>query len=151
MTKPKPDFWQHKTLTEMTRAEWDALCDGCGRCCMNKLEDEDTGEIYFTDVACKLLNLNTCKCKDYEHRTEKVEDCLVLDQEHPEYLKLLPESCAYRRLDAGLPLLPWHPLVSGNPRSVHQSQISMRRKCVSEEHIHSEELQHRIIYFAPVE
>ena len=150
MKNHNPDFWMRKSLAEMNRTEWDALCDGCGRCCMNKLEDEDTGEVFFTDVACKLLNLNTCRCKDFEHRVDKVPDCLVLDMDHPEYFQFLPNSCAYRRLYEGLPLLDWHPLVSGNPRSVHQARISMRRKCVSEEHIHADELQHRIIEFAPV-
>ncbi len=150
MEKHSANFWKKKSLSQMNPTEWDLLCDGCGRCCVNKLEDEETGEIYFTDVACTLLNLNTCRCKNYEHRTDKVSDCLVLGMEHPEYLMFLPESCAYKRLSEGLPLLSWHPLISGNQRSVHQANISMRRKCVSEEHIQPDELQHRIIQFDPV-
>ena len=147
MKKQKPGFWQSKPLAKMTRKEWESLCDGCGRCCLNKLEDEDTGEIFFTDVACKLLDLETCRCSDYRHRVKRVPDCLVLSMDHPEYFNALPDSCAYRRLYEGKPLLPWHPLLSGDPDSVHQAGISVRGMCISEEQLHADELEDHIIEF----
>jgi uncharacterized cysteine cluster protein YcgN (CxxCxxCC family) len=147
MTKAKTRFWETKRLEQMSRREWELLCDGCGRCCLNKLEDEDTGEIYFTDVACKLLDRESCRCSDYRHRVQLVSDCLVLDMDHPDYFKILPDTCAYRRLNEGKPLFDWHPLISGDPESVHRAGISVRGKCISEEEIHPDELEDRIIEF----
>lgn len=147
MQKPKSNFWEQKKLSELNEKEWESLCDGCGRCCLLKLEDEETGEIFYTDVACKLLDTETCRCTSYEQRVEKVPECLVLDAEHNEYLHIPPESCAYRRLYEGQPLADWHPLVSGDPESVHEAGISMRGKCVSETHIHPDDLEDRIIEF----
>ncbi len=147
MQKQKPNFWESKSLANLTKKEWESLCDGCGRCCLNKLEDEDTGEIFFTDVACKLLDLETCRCGNYRHRVKHVPDCLVLSLEHSEYFNALPNSCAYRRLYEGKPLLDWHPLLTGDPDSVHQAGISVRGMCISEEHIHADDLEDRIIQF----
>ncbi len=147
MVKPNDKFWQHKPLDELTHSEWESLCDGCGRCCLLKLEDEDTGEIFFTDVSCKLLDRKTCRCKDYSNRVEKVPDCLVLGMDHPEYFNLLPESCAYRRLHENRPLASWHPLNSGKANTVHTAEISVCGWCTPETKVPTDELEDHIIEF----
>lgn len=147
MPKPNPQFWKTKTLSELTPEEWESLCDGCGRCCLFKLEDEETGEIFFTDVACRLLDSHSCRCSAYAQRLKKVSDCLLLSLDHPEYFAMLPESCAYRRLYEGRELASWHPLVSGRPDSVHSAGISVRGNCIPEEQVHPDELEDRIIEF----
>ena len=119
-------FWQHKHLTEMTDAEWESLCDGCARCCMIKLEDEDTGEVHYTSLVCDLLDLATCRCTRYPQRHELVSDCIEFNADLAATLRWLPDTCAYRRLAEGLDLPDWHPLVSGRPESVHEAGISVR-------------------------
>lgn len=122
-------FWQTKTLNEMTDDEWESLCDGCARCCVEKLEDEDTGEVVFSNEACGLLNINNCRCRAYQTRQRYVPECLKItpqflsDSRHREWL---PPSCAYRRLAEGLPLEDWHPLISGSAKTVETAAISMK-------------------------
>src|SRR5579864_6135031 len=108
-------FWRRKGLADMTSTEWESLCDGCGRCCLNKLEDEDTGRVYYTDVGCRLLDGTTCRCKDYDNRSEAVDDCVRLSPDNVAELDWLPQSCAYRLVANGRDLYWWHPLVSGDP------------------------------------
>jgi uncharacterized protein len=132
MTKQARPFWETKKLGDMTAAEWESLCDGCGKCCLNKIEFEDTGEIAFTNVACKLLDLHSCQCSDYKNRKKHVPDCVKLSPKNIEKIRWMPSTCAYRLLAEGKPLEPWHPLLSGDPETVHTSGISMRGRAISE-------------------
>jgi uncharacterized cysteine cluster protein YcgN (CxxCxxCC family) len=132
-------FWKTKKLSEMTDAEWESLCDGCGRCCLVKLEDEETGRIHFTNLACKLFDPKSCNCGDYANRTKRVHDCVKLTPENVGKLNWLPETCAYRLLDQGKPLRWWHPLVSGRKASVAEAGISVRGRTVSEEEVKENE------------
>jgi len=125
-------YWKRKSLTEMTVDEWEGLCDGCALCCMHKVEEEDTGDLYYTDVACKLLDLESCRCSDYANRAKRVADCLVLSANRPEEFNWLPASCAYRRLANGQNVPGWHPLITGRSSSVHEADISVLGKAVSE-------------------
>lgn len=125
-------FWRRKTLAEMTRGEWESLCDGCAKCCLDKLQDEDTGEISYTEVACRLLDLGTCRCTDYANRKRFVPDCVVLTARTVTRLTWLPSTCAYRLISEGKDLEWWHPLVSGDPETVHRAGISVRGRVVPE-------------------
>lgn len=138
-------FWRVKRLEEMDAAEWESLCDGCGRCCLNKLEDFDTGEIAWTDVACRLLDGETCRCRDYTKRHEMVADCIQLSPEEVRTLSWLPPTCGYRLVAEGRDLYWWHPLVSGDPESVHQAGISVRGRTVSEDFWPTEKLEERLV------
>ena len=124
-------FWD-KPLTELDRGEWEALCDGCGRCCVHKLEDADTGDLYATNVACKLLDRRNGRCTDYKHRKARVADCVTLDRSKLDSLDWLPETCAYRLRAHGEPLPDWHYLISGDRETVHSAGQSTRGWTVSE-------------------
>jgi uncharacterized cysteine cluster protein YcgN (CxxCxxCC family) len=136
-------FWKTKSLSEMTDGEWESLCDGCGRCCLIKFQDEDTGKVVYTDVACRLLDTEACRCRDYPRRTRRVEACLDLRREDESMFATLPATCAYRRLHEGRGLPDWHPLVTGDPESVHAAGISVRGRVISEEYVHPDELEDR--------
>ncbi len=129
--QPKP-YWETKSLTEMSTEEWEALCDGCGRCCLNKLQDEDNGKIYLTSAACYLLDIDSCRCSDYQNRKQRMSECISLSPDNTGWLEWLPDTCGYRLRARGLPLPDWHPLVSGDPDSVHQAGISVRHLAISE-------------------
>lgn len=128
-------FWRKKTLTEMTAAEWESLCDGCGLCCQIRIEDEDSGEIALSDAACRLLDLCTHRCKDYANRQAKVPDCVKVTPENVHALTWLPHSCAYRLVAAGHDLPHWHHLVCGDPERVHRDGPSMLGDLVSEDEV----------------
>lgn len=121
----RPPPWLERPLVELSHDQWEALCDGCGRCCLVKLEDEDSGELYFTRAACRLLDLETARCGDYAHRCQRVPDCLQLGPDQLDLMRWMPASCAYKRRAAGLPLAPWHPLLSGRAESVLEAGISV--------------------------
>ncbi|MDI6027073.1 YcgN family cysteine cluster protein [Corticibacterium sp. UT-5YL-CI-8] len=123
MTEP---FWKTKTLEEMDVAEWESLCDGCGKCCLSKLEDEDTSDIYWTSVGCRLLDTESCRCADYPNRLARVPDCVGLTPEKVRTLSWLPSTCGYRLVAEGHGLYWWHPLLSGSPETVHEAGISIR-------------------------
>ncbi len=125
-------FWKTKTLAEMSAEEWESLCDGCGRCCLHKLRDDETGALTFTNVACRLLDLESCRCSDYVNRRERVPDCVGLTPQALDSIDWLPPSCAYRRLAEGRGLAWWHPLVSGDPATVHAAGVSVRGRAVDE-------------------
>jgi uncharacterized protein len=124
--RAKPPFWRQKTLEELNPAEWESLCDGCGRCCLVKLEDEESGTVHFTDIACKLFDPIGCRCKDYARRLRKVHDCIRLTPAKVRALSWLPPTCAYRLVAEERDLPWWHPLVSGSQSSVHEAGISVR-------------------------
>jgi len=129
---PGEPFWRRKSLGEMTATEWESLCDGCGLCCLVRFEDEDTGDIIPTRVHCKLFDPEACACTDYANRKRHVPDCIKLTPGNIEALEWMPKSCAYRRLHEGRDLAPWHPLVSGDPESVHRAGVSVRGQTVNE-------------------
>jgi uncharacterized cysteine cluster protein YcgN (CxxCxxCC family) len=142
----RPRFWETTPLTKMTPREWEALCDGCGKCCLNKLEDEDTEEVALTRVACRLLDDATCRCAHYENRHEFVPDCIVLRPDNLDtHAYWMPQTCAYRLLWQGRPLPDWHPLITGTAQSVHDAGVSVQGRTVSEFDVPFEEWEDHII------
>lgn len=135
MTDSVKPFWKTTAIEDMTPEQWESLCDGCGLCCLNKLEDEDTGEIHYTRAACKYLDIGSCRCKDYKNRQENVPDCVELTPQRMRRLHWLPDSCAYRLVAMEQDLPWWHPLVSGDPESVHEAGVSVRGRVVSEDDV----------------
>lgn len=125
-------FWETKTLDQMTVREWESLCDGCGLCCLIRFEDEDSDQIIPTRVHCKLFDSHACRCTDYADRQAHVPDCIKLTPGNVEKLAWMPHSCAYRRIDEGKPLPSWHPLLTGDPESVHKAGVSIRGQTISE-------------------
>mgnify|MGYP001382925854 FL=1 len=133
-------FWKTKTLRQMSPSEWEALCDGCGKCCLVKLIDDLTDDLHYTTVACKLLDCESCQCGDYENRKTLVEDCVILSPRLIEELNWMPSTCAYRLIHEGKDLYWWHPLMSGSPDTVHEAGISVRGRAISEREVKDSEL-----------
>jgi len=143
MTQP---FWRTKPLAEMTKAEFESVCDGCARCCLVKIEDADTGRVHYTDVACKLLDTKSCRCSDYGHRRRRVPDCLKITPKTAKSYAWLPPTCGYRLLAEGRDLYWWHPLVSGDRGTVHAAGISVRGRVAGlEDDFSDDELAHRLV------
>ncbi|OLP57980.1 hypothetical protein BJF93_14230 [Xaviernesmea oryzae] len=138
-------FWKVKSLEEMTGAEWESLCDGCGLCCLNKLEDWDTGEIVWTEIRCTLLDGQSCRCRDYPNRQATVPDCIQLTPEEVRTLTWLPPTCGYRKVRDGEDLSWWHPLVSGDPETVHQAGISARGRTLLEDDIDIDDFEDHVV------
>ncbi|WP_417477399.1 YcgN family cysteine cluster protein [Maricaulis sp.] len=142
MTQP---FWKTKTLSQLTKPEWESLCDGCGKCCLIQLEDEDSGLRLHTDVTCRLFNPDTCRCGDYTNRKQRVPDCVILTPKNVTELEWMPQTCAYRLIGEGKDLFDWHPLVSGDPMSVHKAGMSIRNQVISEDEVDPEDWEDRIV------
>tara|TARA_B100000315_G_scaffold238372_1_gene256094 strand:+ start:2972 stop:3409 length:438 start_codon:yes stop_codon:yes gene_type:complete len=140
-------FWQAKPLDEMTVDEWESLCDGCARCCLHKLEDKDTGEVFYTRVVCRYLDEPRCKCRRYQERNTLVPNCVWLKPGNVAAFSWLPATCAYRLVAEGKELEWWHPLVSGSPDSVHEAGISVRGKILSEDYVHPDGMEEHIIHW----
>ncbi len=138
-------FWKEKPLSEMSAKEWESLCDGCGKCCCIRLEDEDNGEIYITDVVCKLFDANICQCTDYPNRSIRVPDCVTLTPDNVDQLTWMPKTCAYRLLAEGKDLPDYHHLVSGSRDTIHKAGMSVQNAVVCETHIKEDDLPHRLV------
>lgn len=138
-------FWKVKTLDTMSNAEWESLCDGCGLCCLNKLEDWDSGEVVFTSVRCRLMDGESCRCIDYPNRQATVPDCIQLSPEEVRTISWLPPTCAYRLVRDGEDLYWWHPLVSGDPQTVHLAGISARGRTVSEADVDIDDFEDYVV------
>jgi uncharacterized cysteine cluster protein YcgN (CxxCxxCC family) len=144
---PKTAFWRDKTLEEMTESEWEALCDGCGRCCLLKLEDADDGSVVYTRIACRLFDERACRCASYTRRVELVPGCVRLTPESiRETARWMPSTCAYRLLAEGRDLPEWHPLVSGDPDTVHTAGVSVRGWTIPEYEVHEEDYEDHVIH-----
>lgn len=144
MSDPLP-FWKTKTLDEMSASEWESLCDGCGRCCLLKLEDEDTNKVYLTRLACSLLDIGSCRCSDYANRFARMPDCIAIDPQKVREIEWLPRTCAYRLVEERKDLYWWHPLVSGSPETVHEAGISVRGFARSEAKVKPQSFHRYII------
>lgn len=143
----KAPFWRTTSLEDMTHEQWESLCDGCARCCIHRLEDEDTGEVHETIVACRLLDVGACRCTSYERRHKEVPGCAVLTPAGALAMTWLPDTCAYRRVALGRDLPDWHHLKTGDPESVHEAKASVRGRVLSELLVGSDDLEDLIIDF----
>ncbi len=143
--EPEPPFWKQKSLSEFNQQEWEALCDGCGRCCVVKLEDMDTAELHYTDVACHLLDLDTTRCRDYENRLQRVPLCIQLSADNLNQIPFLPSTCSYRLVYEGKELPSWHPLISQQADSTFLAGMSVRFKVISEDELLDDELEWHIV------
>lgn len=146
MTEERP-FWERKSLAEMSEAEWESLCDGCAKCCLHKLEDEDTGEIYHTRVVCRYLDQDACRCTVYEERKRLVPTCIKLAPGNFEDLTWMPATCAYRLLAEGRPLPIWHPLIAGDRRAMIEAGHTVTGKVISEEYVHEDGYEEHIVHW----
>ena len=142
MEQKENKFWETKSLKEMTKAEWESLCDHCGLCCLYRVQDGKTGKVKLLAVACQYLDISTCHCVIYEDRFKIVPDCIMLSPHRIRFIKKLPCTCAYRSLAEGRELEWWHPLVSGDPNSVHEAGISVQGKVVTGEHVSLDQLDY---------
>ena len=140
----RDNFWQDYKIADWTDDEWEALCDGCGKCCLIRLEDEDNGDIYNTDVHCKLFDNSKCQCSDYQNRRDKVPDCVKLDRDNIYELSWLPNTCAYRLIAENKPLYNWHYLVNGSHELMHSMGYSVREKTISETRVKTKHLPNHI-------
>jgi len=140
-------FWEHKSLSELSPAQWEALCDGCALCCLHKLEDEDSSEVFYTSVRCRYLDEKACRCSDYQHRSQLMPNCVQLDASNVDEFHWLPGSCAYRLVAEGKPLQDWHPLISGDADSVHRAGISLRGRSISDEFVHPDGYDEHIVHW----
>ena len=140
-----PDWWHDKSLAELNETEWEALCDGCAKCCLHKLEDEDSGEVLYTKVRCRYLDEQTCRCTDYAHRSVLVPHCIQLRVEDVHALDWLPSTCAYRLRANGQRLPQWHPLVSGEANTVYEAGVSIRGRAISDEYVHPDGFDEHVV------
>jgi len=145
LSKLEERFWETKSLQEMNDEEWEALCDGCAQCCLIKFEHPVSKELAVTPVACELLDLETCTCTNYPNRHTLIEDCIELEADGILDLHWLPKTCGYRLIAEGKPLLHWHPLVSGDPGSVHKAGASIKDKAISERDVHPDDLERQFV------
>jgi len=142
----RPKFWEKIPMDEMSKPEWEALCDGCGKCCLNKLEDEETGHVELTRISCRLLDVETCLCAQYPIRHQFVPDCIVLTPESIDrHMYWLPQTCAYRLLHEGRELYPWHPLLTGDPASPHKEGVTMIGHAIPETEVDEDDWEDHII------
>ena len=141
-------FWQEKSLQEMTPQEWESLCDGCAKCCLHKLQDDETDEVYYTAVHCRYMERNTCRCTVYEERNTKVPECVWLTPDQASEFFWLPPTCGYRLLAEGKDLPDWHPLITGDPQSVHTSGMSIRNTGIPDNQVKEDDWEDYIIWKA---
>lgn len=141
-------FWKRKTLEQLDEQEWESLCDGCGLCCLQKLEDEDDGSVYYTRIACKLLDLNSCRCTHYANRRDFVPDCISLTPAQADQFSWLPPTCAYRLVAEGQDLPPWHPLICGDAEQVHKAGISLAGQMLAEDSVNPDDWEKHLIFRA---
>ncbi|NAW35496.1 YcgN family cysteine cluster protein [Halomonas alimentaria] len=144
-------FWEQYPLEELTAEEWEALCDGCGQCCLLKFQDDETGELAVLNLACELLDIHSCRCSDYPNRLARVPECTQLTPERVDEFRWLPRSCAYRRVAEGRKLAAWHPLLSGDPERVHRKGVSVRSFAVSSRGVPEEHYEDHIIAVIPID
>lgn len=140
-------FWETKTLEQMNQDEWESLCDGCALCCLQKLEDEDSGEVYYTRLACQLLDIESGLCRNYPNRFKLVSDCVKVRLEDKAHFHWMPYTCAYRALAEGRGLQDWHPLISGSRESVHKAGVSVRGRAIPDQGIPEEDWEDHIIHW----
>lgn len=140
-------FWKAKSLSELTKKEWESLCDGCAKCCLHKLEDEDTREVYYTEIVCRYMDEQSCQCSDYQNRTRLVPTCIWLTPENVYEHDWLPQTCAYRLIAEGKELYSWHPLISGDAESVHDASMSVRHRAISDDRVDPDDYEEHIVHW----